>query len=411
ISALLIDVEEHQQILPKLSSLNSENYIKLVKNLRIIQKSCLDIKCVYTMVTTNEPNIWRFVGDSDPKEPAVPGYKYDVSKYPEMIMSLKHSSVDKEFTTDECGIWLSGYAPIKNKDGKTIAIIGIDMSAESVYVLQSILKTRFWLINIFGIFLSIFLSWFLSRSIFMPILKIIKATNIVAEGNFNYNIEEIKNNKEINTLIVSFNTMSSKLKESYQKLQNYFLSIIQSFFIIIEAKNPYIHGHSERVAEYALKIAEELNLSEEEIKIIKNIAKLHDIGKVLIAEEILQKPKLLNKEEWAQIKKHPEMGINILKPFKLTNLELSLIKHHHERFDGTGYPNGLKEEQIPLIVRIITVADAFDSMNSDRSYRKALDKKNIIKELNKNSGTQFDSKIVKVFLKILEKNDNLFHLA
>ncbi|RLE67815.1 MAG: hypothetical protein DRJ34_04195 [Thermoprotei archaeon] len=184
------------------------------------------------------------------------------------------------------------------------------------------------------------------------------------------------------------------------ELERTIIGIIQSLVKAVEAKDPYTAKHSEKVTHYAELLMEELGLPEEEKEIIRDACLLHDIGKIGISENILRKPAKLNDCEWEIIKSHPVMGEEILKPLPTLKPVLPLIRHHHERWDGKGYPDGLKGEEIPLGARIIAICDAFDAMTSLRPYRKPLSKEKALKEIEKNSGTQFDPKLVEIFLKL-----------
>ena len=182
--------------------------------------------------------------------------------------------------------------------------------------------------------------------------------------------------------------------------------IIQSmktFTNFIDAKDPYTRGHSIRVAFYTKKIAEKMGFEDDELYDIYYIALLHDVGKINIPDSILNKPGALTKEEMDIIKTHTTNGALILKDFSSVPCILEGARYHHERFDGTGYPEGIAGENIPLVARIIGVADAFDAMNSDRCYRKAFTMERIISELKEGSGKQFDPEIVKVMLDLIEK--------
>jgi len=171
----------------------------------------------------------------------------------------------------------------------------------------------------------------------------------------------------------------------------------------LEAKDPYARGHSERVAEYAVAIAKELGLPSEKVEEVRLAAKLHDVGKIGIDEQILAKRDGLNEEEWEAIRSHPRWGAEIIRPISSLNQLVPIILHHHERYNGRGYPNGLRGEDIPLEARIIAVADAFEAMTSDRPYRPALSYQEAIAELKANRGTQFDPQVVDAFLAVLEK--------
>jgi putative nucleotidyltransferase with HDIG domain len=172
------------------------------------------------------------------------------------------------------------------------------------------------------------------------------------------------------------------------------------------SEKPYTREHGDDVARYAAEIAKALNLSEEEQETIANTALFHDIGKIAVQDKILNKNGSLDEEEKKEIRKHPQIGAKILGCLKLLHIERSAILYHHEYFDGSGYPEGLKGEQIPLLARILAVADAYSAMVSDRPYRKAIDKLTAAKELIRGSGKQFDPQIVEVFLKILNTQAN-----
>jgi len=189
----------------------------------------------------------------------------------------------------------------------------------------------------------------------------------------------------------------------FETLHKTYVDTVKALAAAIDAKDPYTRGHSERVAEYAIAICKKINLSEESKREIETAAFLHDIGKIGIDDKILQKPGKLSKEEMEIIKTHSQISINILTNIDFPWAILASVRHHHERYDGNGYPNGLKGEEISLGARILAVADAFEAMTSDRPYRSALSKQKAIEELKKCSGKQFDPKIVKAFLKVLKE--------
>ncbi|MDP2945523.1 MAG: HD domain-containing protein [Atribacterota bacterium] len=190
----------------------------------------------------------------------------------------------------------------------------------------------------------------------------------------------------------------------YQKIQDSYFEIVKALAQAIEAKDPYTHGHSARVMEHAVLIAQKPDLPEEEKELLKYAAMLHDIGKIGVRGIILNNPNGLTAEEYGEVKRHPIIGENIISPIELLQPIKPLIRHHHEWYNGKGYPDGLSGENIPLGARILAVADAYDAMKSDRPYRRALTEETAIQELKRGSGTQFDSKIVEIFLEILKQN-------
>ena len=191
--------------------------------------------------------------------------------------------------------------------------------------------------------------------------------------------------------------------ELYTKMQKMYLETIRALAAAIDAKDPYTKGHSERVTQTSVALARELNLPEREIDNIEYAALLHDIGKIGIDEGILGKNDGLTSEEFKRIKEHTIMGAKIVKPVEFLKDSYKAIYHHHERYDGDGYPDRLKGEDIPISARIITVADAYDAMGSDRPYRKKLKQDKIMKELTEQSGKQFDPEVVKALISVLDR--------
>ncbi len=170
---------------------------------------------------------------------------------------------------------------------------------------------------------------------------------------------------------------------------------------MLEAKDPYTKGHSQRVTNIALKLAKELRLSSRDQDILKRAGLVHDIGKVGISEAVLNKPGPLTKEEFEHIKNHPALSEKICSPLNSMKDLLSIIRHHHERVDGKGYPDGLKGTEIPLGAKILAIADAYDAMDSDRPYRGNMPKEEIKRIFREGSGTQWDSQLVELFLNVM----------
>jgi putative nucleotidyltransferase with HDIG domain len=184
----------------------------------------------------------------------------------------------------------------------------------------------------------------------------------------------------------------------YEILYNNMVNSLKALVISIEARDPYTRFHSERVTAYALQIAEVLKLSDEEKDAIKFGGYLHDIGKIGVKDGILLKPGPLSAEEMSEIRLHPIIGDNILKPLKFFLKEREIIRHHHEQYDGSGYPEGLAGEKIPILARVLAIADSYDAMNSSRPYRKAMTHDEAVAEIKRCANGQFDEKIVHAFL-------------
>jgi putative two-component system response regulator len=169
----------------------------------------------------------------------------------------------------------------------------------------------------------------------------------------------------------------------------------------LEEKDQYTAGHTRRVTEYSQMICRAMDLSQAEISVVTRACQLHDIGKLVIDVSCIQKPGPLTDEEWILVKKHPEVGENIIRPLSFLSREGSIVRHHHERLDGKGYPDGLCGDEIDLLTKIVTAADCYDAMTSKRAYKVNLSKDEAIEEMRKHSNSQFDPKVVETFVGIL----------
>lgn len=193
----------------------------------------------------------------------------------------------------------------------------------------------------------------------------------------------------------------------YLELKQNHLATVQALVSTIEAKDPYTKGHSERVAKLAAEIARTLNLSEKEVEIITYAGYLHDVGKVSLEEKILNKPGTLNEIEYNIVKEHPLTGANIINKIQFLTRAGDYVKYHHERYDGSGYPEGLKEDQIPLGAAILAVADVYDAMTSDRPYRKAWQEEEVLEMFKDDEGRLFNPKVVNALLKIRAREEKV----
>jgi putative nucleotidyltransferase with HDIG domain len=194
------------------------------------------------------------------------------------------------------------------------------------------------------------------------------------------------------------------IDENYVKNLN--LQMIQSLALAVETKDPYTKGHSERVAELSEELATKMGLLQSDVERVRIAGILHDIGKIGVSDILLGKREKLEECEYEVVKLHSLEGQNILKPLYFLNDILPAIYHHHERFDGKGYPTGLSGKNIPLWARIIQVADTYEAMTSDRPYRTALTEEQAIKEITSCSGTQLDPVIGHIMVKIIQSKNN-----
>ena len=213
----------------------------------------------------------------------------------------------------------------------------------------------------------------------------------------------IKSIKQLHTI----KNINIQLADKSAELEAAYLDTIGILRQTVEAKDPYTRGHSDRVSEYSVLIGSELGFDDKTLHTLRIGGLFHDIGKIGIPDSILLKESKLNDEEYSQIKNHPSIGAHILGDAKIFNDIIPIVKHHHERFDGKGYPSQLKGSEIPILARITAVADTFDAMTSKRSYRDALSLDTVIAEIERCSGSQFDPEIANIFLNILKNKYNL----
>ncbi len=188
----------------------------------------------------------------------------------------------------------------------------------------------------------------------------------------------------------------------YETISENLFATLRAFVKAVEARDAYTKEHSNRVADMAVAIGREMGCSEEELNLLNFAGRLHDIGKIGIRDNILLKPGRLTDEEFEVIKEHPAIGAMIVSQLGLWDRETQIIRHHHERFDGTGYPDRLKGVAIPFLARIMSVADAYDAMASDRAYRKKLDLDRVMTIIKEGSGAQFDPRVVNAFVRLVD---------
>lgn len=231
--------------------------------------------------------------------------------------------------------------------------------------------------------------------------KVIGVIEAVNKKNNSFSVADA----QLLMAIASQTAVSIQNARLFDKTQRMFMGTVRSLAQAIEAKDRYTKGHSDRVTKYSTQIGRAIGMNEDVVGTIRLAALLHDIGKIGISEEILLKPSRLTPEEYHTIQTHSIIAGEILGYIEEVRELLPAIRSHHERFDGKGYPDGLKKERIPLIGRIIAVADAFDAMISRRPYRKSFSRKYALEELKRCSGSQFDPAIVKAFIQVLSKKN------
>jgi HD-GYP domain-containing protein (c-di-GMP phosphodiesterase class II) len=260
--------------------------------------------------------------------------------------------------------------------------------------------------------LSFFFAYLAARWVSQPIQRLTETTHEIAEGNFGGLIETEGLTFEMADLAEDFNRMSGhvasyvqQLRQAAQANRELFIGSLRAFVAAVDAKDPYTRGHSERVAAYSRTIGRYLQLPEDVQHKIWIGALLHDVGKIGVEDRILRKEGVLLPEEYEQMKLHTVMGADIMSPIEQLREMIPAIRSHHEAWNGRGYPDGLKGEQIPLFARIVGVADTFDAITTNRPYQQAYSLQFAVETITRLTGSRFDAKIVTAFLRAFEAGE------
>jgi putative nucleotidyltransferase with HDIG domain len=260
--------------------------------------------------------------------------------------------------------------------------------------------------------LSLLFAYMAARWVSQPIQRLTETTHDIAEGNFGGRVEMRGLSFELADLAEDFNRMSGyvesyvqQLRQAAQANRDLFIGSLRAFVAAVDAKDPYTRGHSERVAAYSRTISRYLGLPEEVQHKIWIGALLHDVGKIGVEDHILRKEGVLSPEEYEQMKMHTVIGADIMAPIEQLKEMIPAIRSHHEAWNGRGYPDGLKGEQIPLFARIVGVADTFDAITTNRPYQQAYSLQFAVETITRLTGSRFDAKIVTAFLRAFEAGE------
>lgn len=590
-AALQIDPELHKKIKTNKDA-STPDYKKMRDTLIAIRNSNPDIKYVYTMRKTNKKNALQFIVDipdaNDSKYDTHVGEEYNITGCTEMVKGFDGPAADKEPVSDKWGRLLSGYAPIRDKNGKVDGILAIDMALPQLKVEERALWIAAVKTILVALLLSVLLSWIITRGTLRKVRIFTKAAQRIKNGDLDFRLQ-VKSSDEVGQFTEAFNHMMTGLQQTvkdfltglfnhryfqerlttelvraerynhnlcllifdldrfksindtlghpagdsilkqlsevvkdsirsidvaaryggdefaiilpetdlesgrdvaerlrraveetefhvpagesvsdaghktinatitiglavfpdhhrtreglimaadialcrakhvsrnstcaydpevcgndqvdphdlYQMLSDPDSATIQSLSAAVDARDKYTCGHSERVTNYAVKIGEAIGVEENVIAGLRVAGQLHDIGKIGVPDAVLSKPGSLTNEEREVVQSHPSIGEKILRRAPHIDLIIPAVLFHHERWDGAGYPDGLSGESIPIMARIIAIADAFDAMTTDRPYRKALSVQHALLELRANAGKQFDPALVELFINAISSD-------
>ena len=316
----------------------------------------------------------------------------------------------REFTIDngkQSVAMLGTYSPVTSLDWAVVVQKPRDDAYRGIYEMQRTGRLLAWL----AVFGSVGLSILSARRITSPLQVLAQSSRAIARGDFSQRVH-LKTRTEIGELASTFNTMSDELEQFVEDLKRaaeenkaLFIGSIQMLAGAVDEKDPYTRGHSDRVTKYSLMIAKEMGLDPGFLEILRISAQLHDVGKIGIEDRILKKPGALTPEEFEIMKTHTTKGANILRPVPQLREMLPGIELHHEALNGRGYPYGLKGDDIPLLARVIAVADTFDALTTNRPYQKAHDPLEAMRIIQNLSGQRLDSRAVAALLAVYQQGE------
>lgn len=307
----------------------------------------------------------------------------------------------------DAGEVLGSMAPVRVFDWGML----MERPTSAAYAPVRVMQTRTFGFTAIAALISLGLGFTFSRRLITPLQSLASTTSQIAEGNLAVRAN-VRGEDEIALLGSNFNDMASniealvrKLKKALRQNQELFLETIRTLAAAIDAKDPYTHGHSERVSSYSMAISRHLEINQEEVFRVHIAAILHDVGKLGVRESILNKPGGLSDEEFEVMRQHPAIGAQIMSPIRMLKDIIPGIRNHHETWDGTGYPDSLEGEQIPMVARIIGVADTFDAMTTNRPYQQAMTLEYVLAKMRSMSGSRFDPVVVDAFMAAVEAGD------
>jgi putative nucleotidyltransferase with HDIG domain len=286
------------------------------------------------------------------------------------------------------------------RGSREVGVLGVALSRNAIVQTSTTSRWRIFILVASANFLIILVGIYLAHSITRPLLRLVQASVKVAEGDLNVKVNP-QSNDEVTVLTESFNNMVTSLSQSQKQLIRSYDETLKGWAKALELRDKETEGHSERVTELTVRLAEAMGVRGEALVNIRRGALLHDIGKMGTPDAILHKNGPLTEEERAIIQRHPQDAYDMLKQIDYLQVALEIPYCHHEKWDGTGYPRGLKGEEIPISARMFAIVDVFDALTNDRPYRKALPLPVVLEQLKHDSGKHFDPNVVSAFVRVL----------
>jgi putative nucleotidyltransferase with HDIG domain len=388
--ALLIDGELHEQVVRQ-GSRDIPAYEAIRTILHNIQQANDLTDPVYTLYDL-QGNAARFAVISEGNEAVGKEYLLAPEIRPTLHQVMEQGKAAyTDIYTNEHGIWFTAFAPIKSA-GKTVAVLDVDFRAGDVYVTElGKIRRNLYLYSLAGALLALVAGVLLARQITRPLAQLSGMARRVVEGDLT-TPERIKSQDEIGLLGNVLHLMVERVHASHR-------SVVDVLVRVLQARDEQARSLP-RLAAAALALADHLDLSPTQREALELGALLHDIGEVRTSRTVLHKAGPLTPEERRLVEQHPAWGVEIIETVPLLTPAIDVVGAHHERYDGTGYPQGLQGEDIPLTARIFTVVDAMDAMTHDRPYRRARPISEVLEELRRESGKQFGPRVVEAALSI-----------
>jgi HD-GYP domain-containing protein (c-di-GMP phosphodiesterase class II) len=296
--------------------------------------------------------------------------------------------------------------------GKRVGAVYLGIDGRTLLTSQLLARKKIVVVSLIILALGVAGVFFLAAFITTPVKRLTEGVSSLKRGEYRGGIK-VRSKDELGELTKNFNEMANvitsqknSLQKSAEDLEAAYVSTVRILAAAIDARDEYTLGHSERVAEYSLLLGREMGLSEEELKDLEMACLFHDVGKIKTPDRILHKRARLDEGEYKVMRNHPVDGSNILRLAVSLHKHIPVVLHHHEWFDGGGYPYGLKGDEIPLMAAIISIADAYDAMCSSRPYRQGLTRDEALEEISQNRGGQFSPTIADKFIKVVNGLEN-----
>jgi len=304
-------------------------------------------------------------------------------------------------------VMLGSYASAELDKNSRLGVIAIQDESAALASVSDMRRQTIW-ISMIAALLTLFIGFFFAKKLTQPVQELAVGAQRIAAGDFSRRID-VRSRTELGDLGDSFNLMTDRLESYIKDLQRsadenreLFLGTVKGLAAAIDGKDPYTRGHSERVSRISVAIAQRLGLTDDECEKIRISALLHDVGKIAIDDNILKKPSALTDDEFLIMKQHPQKGYKIMSQIRAMKEFLPGMYMHHEMVNGQGYPQGLKGDEIPLMAKVVAVADTFDAMTTDRPYQQAMIFADAVARIQSFVGTRYDARVVAAFVEACE---------